>query len=90
MAYGENKMNFAVGEGVNTITQQMEYDDRCFTVEVRISEKFGFVNTSITDNATGKDVTLEMTIEPEVAKNDDQLNVTLLNGDEELGTLGGE
>lgn len=102
MAYGENKMTFAVADGVTTVNQEIEYDNRCFKIETRISEKFGFVNTSIYDCATGKDVTLEMTIEKVKAPTDEEkekygisldhsnLNVTLLTGDEELGTLEGE
>lgn len=83
MSYGECKMNFMVAEGVNTITQEMEFDGKVLTVEVRISEKYGFVDMNITNHATGNDLTLDVQLEKGV----DELEARMTTGDEEIGTL---
>ena len=85
MAYGEKQITFAVCDGVNTIEQQMEYNGRYLTVEVRISGKYGFVDVKITDNETGED--LDLDIQLTSLNNTEPLEATLTAADEEIGTL---
>jgi len=46
--------------GKISIIQEIEYKDRCLGIEVRISEKHGFVDMVITDLATGDSLDLDV------------------------------
>lgn len=86
MAYGEKQVGFTINDGVNVVTQEMEYGGKCFTVEVRISEKYGFVQTNITDHGTGDDLDLELQL-GNTTKPTDELEAAVTSGDDEVGTL---
>jgi len=85
MAYGEKQMNFAVCDGVNTITQEMEFDGKVLTVEVRISEKYGFVDMNVTNHATGDDINLDVQLEK--GGSSASLEARMTTCDNDIGTL---
>lgn len=82
MAYGEKQMSFTVCDGVNVVTQEMEFGGKVMTVEVRISEKYGFVRTVVTDHQTGQEVDLDMQLND--TKN---LEFALTSSDDVFGKL---
>jgi len=87
MAYGEKQIGFTVNDGVNVVTQEMEFNGKVLSVEVRISEKFGFVDMNIVDHATGDSIDLDV----QLSKDEDKpLEATLTTGDEEIGTINKE
>ena len=47
-------------EGSLVLTKEIETKGKYLTVEVRIGEKYGFVDVVITDNATGKSIDLDI------------------------------
>lgn len=75
-------MNLNDNNGVISLTKEIETKNKYLTVEVRISEKFGFVNIVITDNATGQ--SLDLDIQLKEAKD---LEAILTSDDKVIGTL---
>ncbi len=82
MAYGEKQIGFSVCDGVNVVTQEMEFGGKVMQIEVRISEKYGFVQTNITDNLTGDTIDLDVQLSDKP-----YLEANLTSGDEVFGKL---
>lgn len=83
MAYGDKQVGFTINDGVNVVTQEMEYDGKVLTVEVRISEKYGFVDVTVNNHATGDGIDLDVQFE----KGTDNIEAALTSNDELIGTL---
>lgn len=68
--------------GVISLTKEIETKGKFLAVEVRIGEKYGFIDVVITDNATGKSIDLDISI---LIKDD--LEAVLTTDDKVIGTL---
>jgi hypothetical protein len=78
--------------GKVSIIQEIEYKDRCLGIEVRISEKFGFVDLVVTDMATGDSLDLDvqlnsspLQLEAEMTSNDTVFARLVKEGVEPIG-----
>jgi hypothetical protein len=43
-----------------TLIQEIEYKDRCLEIEIKVSERFGFVSMLVTDMDTGNAIDLDL------------------------------
>jgi len=76
-------MNLNDKDGVITLTKEIETKGKYLTVDLRIGEKFGFVDVVITDNATGKSLDLDIQLLNET----DDLEAVLTSDDKVIGKL---
>jgi len=70
--------------GVISLTKVIETKGKHLTVEVRIGEKYGFVDVVITDNATGQSLDLDIQL---TEFNPDAIEAVLTTDDKVIGTL---
>ncbi len=75
-------------EGSLVLTKEIETKGKYLTVEVRIGEKYGFVDVVITDNATGKSIDLDIQLtEVKEQFQPDAIEAVLTTNDKVIGTL---
>jgi hypothetical protein len=59
----KKKMEITDQDGATTLTKNIDWQDKNLDIQLRISERFGFVEVLITDNATGEAIDLDIQLE---------------------------